>query len=308
MKKNNYQNILLIKHGAFGDLIQCDGALRAIRDLYRDANITLLTTPPFESLMTRCPHIDELIVDPRVSLWKLSQQFKLIKQLRDKHYQLIIDLQNSDRTRLYQKLVSRRCDWSGSIPNMKPRSGLEGLAIQLEELGIARKNVFAPDIKWMADDVTNLLAANQVNKSYIVLIPGCSAKHPEKRWTYYAQLASSLIDKGYDVINIIGPEEEELALSLPGHTKLKKNGYLTWFELAGVLNQAHFIIGNDTGPSHIASCLRKPGYALFGPHTSAIRAEISRDNFQAIEVEDLSELSAETVLEYILASELLVDN
>jgi ADP-heptose:LPS heptosyltransferase len=139
-----------------------------------------------------------------------------------------------------------------------------------------------------------------VRKPYVALIPGCSARHPQKRWPYYAQLATALIDRGYDVVTAPGPDEIELAKSIPGHTLLRPNGFLTWFELAGVLKDACFVVGNDTGPSHLASHLGRPGLALFGSHTSAARTGICRGDFHAIEVPDLKELPVETVLEAVL--------
>jgi ADP-heptose:LPS heptosyltransferase len=63
---------LVIKHGAFGDLIQADGALRDIRAAHPGWEIVLLTTPPFRRLMERCPHVDRLLIDRRAPLWRLG--------------------------------------------------------------------------------------------------------------------------------------------------------------------------------------------------------------------------------------------
>jgi ADP-heptose:LPS heptosyltransferase len=139
-----------------------------------------------------------------------------------------------------------------------------------------------------------------VRTPYVALIPGSAARHPHKRWPYYDQLAKALRERGYDVVTAPGPDEIELAKSIPGHTLLGPNGFLNWFELAGVLKGASFIVGNDTGPSHVASCLRKPGLVLFGPHTSAALTGIARGDFHAIEVPDLAGLSVGTVLDAVL--------
>ena len=52
----NKENILIIKHGALGDLIQADGIIRSIRYEHKNAIITLLTSKKFIDLMSRCPH------------------------------------------------------------------------------------------------------------------------------------------------------------------------------------------------------------------------------------------------------------
>ena len=45
------QNILIIKHGAFGDLIQSDGIFRTIKNKYPSSNLVLLTSSTYKNLM-----------------------------------------------------------------------------------------------------------------------------------------------------------------------------------------------------------------------------------------------------------------
>jgi ADP-heptose:LPS heptosyltransferase len=68
-----------------------------------------------------------------------------------------------------------------------------------------------------------------------------------------------------------------------------------------VLRSARFVIGNETGPSHLAAYLGRPGLALFGPHSSIERTGIRRRNFEAIAVTDLGRLSPDRVLAATLA-------
>ena len=62
-----------------------------------------------------------------------------------------------------------------------------------------------------------------------------------------------------------------------------------------MINNAKFIISNDTGPAHIASHLNKKGLVLFGSHTSADKVSIENSNFKAISVSSLKDLKVETV-------------
>ena len=70
-------------------------------------------------------------------------------------------------------------------------------------------------------------------------------------------------------------------------------------ELAGLIKKSSFIIGNDTGPSHMAAHLRKSGLVLFGYHTTAKKVSIETENFKALSVEDLNDLTAENVYDNI---------
>ena len=51
MKKK--ENILIIKHGALGDLIQADGIFKSIRAKHKYANIVLMTSKNFVTLMKK---------------------------------------------------------------------------------------------------------------------------------------------------------------------------------------------------------------------------------------------------------------
>jgi ADP-heptose:LPS heptosyltransferase len=292
--------LLIIKHGAFGDVILADGAMRDIRAAFPQTEIVLLTTPAYFELMRRCPHIDRILLDPRAPFWRFGALVDLIRMFRAERFTWIFDLQQSGRTGHYRRLFFRKAAWSGRIPGPCPPSMIEGFKPLLEHAGIAAHHCLSPDVSWMAENVSALLKIHSVKKPYIALIPGCAANHPHKRWPYYSELSAALHERGYAVVTAPGPDEIELAQSIPGTTLLGPKGFLNWFELAGVLMNAHFIVGNDTGPSHLAACLGRPGLALFGPHTSATRTGIRRGAFDAIEAPDLGGLAPDTVLGEVL--------
>ena len=56
-------NILIIKHGSLGDLIQANGAIRDIRENFPNDKILILTTQPYVPFMSRCPYIDGVLID-----------------------------------------------------------------------------------------------------------------------------------------------------------------------------------------------------------------------------------------------------
>jgi ADP-heptose:LPS heptosyltransferase len=292
--------VLVIKHGAFGDLIQADGALRDIRKGLPQAEIVLLTTPPYRRLMERCPHIDRLLIDVRAPLWKLGENIRLARSLLQERFDRVFDLQKSGRSERYRRLLLRGLPWCGKQPGPRPPSMIEGFPAQLASAGLSAEHSLAPDVSWMAEDAAPLLAAEGVGEDYIVLIPGCAARHQHKRWPHYPALARALIMRGFEVVTAPGPDEIELAKSVPGHTLLGSRGFLDWFQLAGVLQRARFVIGNDTGPSHLAACLGRPGLALFGPHSSSVRTGIRRGAFEALDVPDLAALDVESVLAEVL--------
>lgn len=298
------KRILVIKHGAFGDVVQAEGALRDIRENHPHAHIAVLTGPAYRRLLERSPSVDEVMVDARAPRWRIGQMLALRKRLRAHHFDMVYDLQNSSRTGFYFRWMLHACRWSGTAPgcshphratNPKKIRTFDRLAGQLADAGVTVRHTYTPDLAWVADDVTALLEQAGVEEPYIVLIPGCSARHPQKRWPFYDKLAAALIAAGKNIVTAPGPDELDLARTIPGTAIADTN----WTELAGVLKRASFVIGNDTGPSHLAAHMGVPGLALFGAHTPAERTGIIRENFAAIEVEDLSALPVQRVFDEV---------
>ena len=296
-------HILLIKHGAFGDLIQADGVFKDIRRHFVQAKITLVTQSLYSQLMLRSPYIDAVIVDDRAPLWHLPRQYQLKRRLQACQADRVIDLQNSSRTHWYQRLLLPAVPWLRRQGPRRHISGLRGLEALLTTAGIKTRYALQPDVSWMATDIDVLLQKNKIAKPYIALIPGSSAKHPQKRWPYYAELASALLAKGHEVVKILGPDEQALAQKIPGkQVQTADKAVLNWFQLAGVLQQAQYIIGNDTGPSHVAANIGTPGLVLFGQKGIAKQTEIEKKHFKVIEVDDFNQLSCDEVLASVLAA------
>lgn len=293
------RKILVIKHGAFGDLVQSFGTLADIRADLPQAQITLLTAPAYRKLMERCPYVDRVLTDARAKWWQWRVNRRLLRTLAVQAFDGVIDLQHSGRVRYYRYALFRDAVWVGKSSAPAP-SMLESFRLQLLAAGIAVKHSPQPDAQWMAAEMGDFLRQRGVPERFVFLVPGCSAGHPEKRWPHYATLAQALCERGIAVVSAPGPDELSWARTLGGHVLLHDNGgVLDWFELAGVLRRAAFVVGNDTGPSHLAAALGRRGLALFGPASSAARTALGRAQFAVLEVEDLNKLSVETVLQRV---------
>ena len=80
--------ILVIKHGAFGDFIMAEGAFRAIRTYHKNTKITLLTSTPFKALAEQSKYFDVVKIDDRKSFWHLCTLFKLRKLFKKPYNQI----------------------------------------------------------------------------------------------------------------------------------------------------------------------------------------------------------------------------
>ena len=64
-------NILIIKHGSLGDIVQISGVLKDIRENHPDNKILILTTLPYVELLSYCPHINRTLIEQRLSRWNI---------------------------------------------------------------------------------------------------------------------------------------------------------------------------------------------------------------------------------------------
>ena len=101
------EQVLVIKLGALGDVVQATGPFAAIRGHHPNAHITLLTAPVFRDFLAASNWFDEVWVDSRPS-WKNWRDWHRLRfQLRGAQFDRVYDLQTSDRSNLYFHLQFR---------------------------------------------------------------------------------------------------------------------------------------------------------------------------------------------------------
>ena len=300
-------NILIIKHGSLGDLIQANGAIKDIKNFYKNRKVFLLTAEAYSIFMSECPFLDGVIIDKRLPRWNLFYLKKLKDKLLRYDISKVFDLQNSSRTKFYRKFIIKNAEWSSTETSLEPGQNkndfdqnpvLDRMEIQLKKSGIDTEFTKNIDLNWATTDISRLLK-QYANNEYILLFPFCSVKHQNKKWPYFRELISEIkkdFKNKYPILLAPGPQEIEEANKLNGKVVLDDNKPVNIKTLVSLINKAKFVIANDTGPAHIASHLDKMGLVLFGSHTTAKKVSIENFNFKALTVQNLEDLSVETVL------------
>lgn len=258
-------NVLVIKLGALGDIVFADGALRDIRARHPGARITLLTRRGFAALMGRCPWVDTVIADDNAPRWRLDRMLALRRRLAADGFRHVYDLQNSRRTRFYRQWLSPPgATWSQERRDI-PKVGAvtRRHAAQLSAAGVTASQSECPSPGWIADDVELLLREANIRSPFVALLPGSSARNPHKRWAHYAQCSRLLGNAGLSVVTIPGIDEPGLGEGFAGTVLRTQGRVLNLHELAGVLGSASVVIGNDSGPTHLAACLGTRCVVLF---------------------------------------------
>jgi len=300
-------NILIIKHGSLGDLIQANGAIKDIKKFYPNRKVFLLTTQPYAIFMSECPYLDGVLIDKRLPRWNLFYLNNLKKTLAKYDFSKVFDLQNSERTKFYKRFIIKNVEWSSTETTLEPGQKksdfdedpvLDRMEIQLKKSGIETEFTKNIDLNWATENASHLVKY-YTNREYILIFPFCSPKLIKKKWPYYKELIQKLkqeFKNKYSILLAPGPNEVEEANQLNAKVILENNQPVNIKTLVSLINGAKFIIGNDTGPAHIASHLDKKGLVLFGSHTSAKKVSIENFNFKAISVKDLEDLKVETVI------------
>jgi len=304
-------NILIIKHGSLGDIAQASGAIQDISENHKEDQIHLLTTKPYYELFKKNPFIHNVILDKRLSRFNLIYLYLLMRTLKRLNIQKVYDLQNSSRTKFYKNILNPKASfdtWSSTETTLPTNAEkeefdknpvLDRFNHQLKNSGLNTHNTMKPNFCWACTNIDNIKNSYDLKK-YIILFPFCSAHLNTKKWPYFNELIELIRKKYNDSYKIIiapGPSEIKDTKNINAVSVLDGEKILDIFQLSSLIKDSSFVIANDTGPAHIAAHLGAKGLTLFGKHTTAFKVSIERENFKAIQVSDLSKLSAEKVFE-----------
>lgn len=298
------ERILVIKLSALGDFVLALGPCEAIRRHHPDAEITLITTKPFKELAEKSGYFDRVIADGRAQLREIKRIWRLRRFLVTGRFDMVYDLQTSDRTCMYYHLTwPHKPNWSGiargcSHPHANPdRDNMHTVERQAEQLAMAGiKDVPAPDVSWMDADIGRF----GLPEKFALLIPGGAPHRPDKRWPAenYGELGRRLYEgRGLHPV-ILGTRAEQAeadaiqaacpaAISLVDRTSL--------FEIASIARAASCAIGNDTGPMHIAAIAGAPSLVLYSHASDPALCGQRGPQVDILRVADLQNLDVDDV-------------
>lgn len=295
--------ILVIKHSALGDMILALPLLRAIRQHHPGEQIVLLTTVPYVDLLQRSGLADEIWTDPRPKFWQPFRLFALLRRIRSGGFSRIYDLQGSQRTKSYYRLLGAPAErWVGNAPGCRhhipdptvPMHITELRRRQLALVGIPDPGL--PDLDFLTAEITHF----GLPARFALLVPGGAPHRPAKRWPAerFAALGRHLLSLGVTPV-LIGRTAEQAeiaaiqslcpeAISLCDKTSIA--------DLAALGRAAALCIGNDTGPMHIIAAVRCPSLVLYSAESDPRKISPRGDWVRLLQRPSLQDVSLEDVL------------
>ncbi len=301
---NSREKILVIKHGALGDFIIALGMFKSIRESYPSAHITLLTMSPFVEMARQSGFFDEIMVDNRESSWKLWVWGGICHAIAKKGFDQIYDLQVSSRTRrryysLIRFLSAKSFQWKFYRPGgagcvldiVKTRSFTWGRVTEKEAV---LEEYQESDLSFLKGEGRYF---DSLPEKYVLLIPGCSPDHPYKRWSvgHYQELVVKLASHGIASV-ILGTRTEEAEVNaIAGSSEMAVNflNKSSLSDIPQIVLRSLAVVGNDTGPTHMAVCCDRFTVGVFCKKTenSAPRGKC----FRQLVAQDINDITLEQV-------------
>ncbi|WP_322518158.1 lipopolysaccharide heptosyltransferase II [Rhodopseudomonas palustris] len=275
--------VLLIPYMWIGDFVRCHTVVRVLKDRWPDRPVDVLTTTLCAPLVDYMPGVRQGIVWdlPRKRL-ALGQQRALAAKLREQNYGASLVMPRTFKSTIAPFLagIPNRTGFIGEVrfgllndwrrgekalPRMIDRCAALALPAGIDlPMDWPEPQLVVPPAEIAAWRHLNGLEG----RTAVALAPG--AVGPSKRWTYYAEAAKALTDRGLDVWVIGGPGESEKAAEIVAAAGPRARD-LTGTDLRNgimALAAADLVISNDSGLLHVAAAIGSRTIGIFGP-TSA---------------------------------------
>jgi len=274
--------IAIVKLSALGDIIHSMVALQFIKNHYPDSQIDWIVDEQFESILENNPHISQIHTVAFKKAKKEKSILLIFKELRKiralKHYDLVIDAQGLIKSAIVAKMMSsNKTVGFGRKSIREPLAAIfynHKISIGYDKNTIVRNievicsplniKVYAKDIIDKKIFIYSSSDTKSHKESYIVFIIGStweSRNYPKEK---FVEIAIKLKIK---CLVIWGSQKErEKAEWMAIQTEfIHIAPKLNLDELKKVIRNSILLIGNDTGPSHLAWGMNIPSIILFGP-------------------------------------------
>jgi ADP-heptose:LPS heptosyltransferase len=321
------RNILIIDFGQLGDVVMSLPALRAVRERFGFARITVAVGKPGGQIIYLSGYADATIEVDRVAIRDGSKPlsivkiFNLVKDVRRRQFDFVIDLHSFSETNLLgflsgasKRLFARRRGRSlDFLANFRPAPPVEQdnrTRHQVDRyLDVLRPLEISdaprvPRLRTIVEDdrdIDHLLLRSKIaaDMPLVGLFPG--AGHESRRWPLdkFAQLADSLSrnDRVRPIV-FVGPEEakivSEIRAAFPSSAVVLDR--LSIRQLASLQARLAVFVSNDTGPLHIAAAVGAPVVLLLDGRAPDSYIPLSEPK-RIIQRGAISEITVEEVYE-----------
>ncbi len=279
--------IAIVKLSAMGDIIHAMVALQFIKKAKPNIQIDWIVEQRFKQVLENNPHIDNILTVNlkaiKTDKLALFSEIKEVKTYAKNNYDWVIDAQGLIKSALTAKLLGK------NIAGFSKNSIREGVASYFykQKVDIAYDaNTIDRNAKVMSEpldiEITSQIIINKepflfyddtnkelkeylsTEKKNIIFVIGStweSRNYPKEK---FVAIANEL--KENVLVAWGGDEEHEKAQWIEANSPYAKAlPKINLNDLKAVIAKSDLLIGNDTGPTHMAWGLNVPSITIFGP-------------------------------------------
>ncbi|HEU4724721.1 MAG TPA: glycosyltransferase family 9 protein [Candidatus Eisenbacteria bacterium] len=279
--------ILVVRHRAAGDLLLTTPAFRALREGIPGARIEVLAAKGMAPLLEGNPDVDRVLTFDRRSL---ASQALLYARLARGGYSMALDLVSNPRSAFLTALTRARIRAGYDIPGRAwaytvrvPREPIgadgrpalryapEAALDVVRALGVPARGL---DLRFTVSAAARAAIAGWLDgaasaiagRPIVLCLP--TGSWPAKTWLpeRFAAVMDELAPEATPVW-IWGPGERDAVDA--ARASMTRPSLLApptgWQELGALIERAALLVGNDSGPKHLAVALGTPTVTIFGP-------------------------------------------
>ncbi|MGZ3577439.1 MAG: lipopolysaccharide heptosyltransferase II [Syntrophales bacterium] len=282
------RNILIRGTNWIGDAVMTLPAVRAVRNTFPAARISVLAKPWVAEIFNICPDVDEVIVfhspGPHAGI---AGKLRLAKELKARNFDTAILLQNAIEAAIITQLagIPVRAGYNSDgrgllLTHSVPRTEAVRRVHQIQYyMEMVKALGCRPTEATVHLDPGNeyqglsekLLSEHGIRREgFIVgLAPG-AAYGPAKRWfpERFAAVGDRLVEDRSAQIILFGSNEDRKSADLvqqhANHRYINLSGKTNLRDAIAVISRCGLFISNDSGLMHVAGALNIPTIAIFG--------------------------------------------
>lgn len=285
------RRVLLLRLRSLGDAVLMTPVPTALKAWRPALHVAVLIEEPFEAVFRHHPAVDEVISVPPDAT--LAQRLRCLHQARRARFDLVFNLHSGSTAGLltalsgatlrvayakarFAPLCNVRVPPSESFWGVPRVHTVTHQLTPLVHLGIPVPD--APQLELQIDPAARQRVLEHMEErglgpgGFIVMQPFSNWITKEWAPARFAELARRLADLyRVPILTLPAPSEKErlerlLALADGALVAL---GEVPVDEMMAWIEQCAFLVGNDSGPAHVAAALRKKNVVIFGsadPH------------------------------------------
>lgn len=293
INKDEVRKILVIKFGGIGDVLMSTPVLPNLREYFPHAHIDYLTLIKNRDVLMDNHYIDRVLTfDARI-----DKSWDLLRHIRDKGYNLVIDLFGNPRTALLTYLTGAKYRIGFKFRGRKYAYNIkiDGRGGEVHNSDFNLDALIKSGIPVVSKKLN--LSVNIVHKEYSDKF--IKDNHLENEFLVGLAITGGWESKRYKIkdyiklIELIGNKYNVKFLILWGNKKEYKDAQeiknahpeSTYIipdspirYLASIIKSCKLVIGNDSGPLHLAGAVETPVLGIYGPTNPKLQGPYGEHN------------------------------